>query len=58
MLVLSRKLGEKIVTGDRVVVMVVKLDNGQVRLGIKAPQKIGVFREEIAPRLPLVQPVV
>jgi carbon storage regulator len=58
MLVLSRKLGEKIVIGDRVVVTVVKLDNGQVRLGIEAPQEIGVFREEIAPRLPLVQPIV
>ena len=58
MLVLSRKLGEKIVIGDRVVVTVVKLDNSQVRLGIEAPQEIGVFREEIAPRLPLVQPIV
>ena len=58
MLVLSRKLGENIVIGDRVVVTVVKLDNGQVRLGIEAPQEIGVFREEITPRLPLVQPVV
>ena len=48
MLVLSRKLGEKIVIGDRVVVTVVKLDNGQVRLGIEAPQEIGVFREEMA----------
>ena len=51
-------LGERIVIGDRVVVTVVKLDNGQVRLGIEAPQEIGVFREEIAPRLPLVQPIV
>ena len=44
--------------GDRVVVTVVKLDNGQVRLGIEASQEIRVFREEIAPRLPLVQPIV
>ena len=43
MLVLSRKLGERIVIGDRVVVTVVKLDNGQVRLGIEAPQENGVF---------------
>ena len=50
MLVLSRKLGENIVIGDRVVVTVVKLDNGQVHLGIEAPQEIGVFREEITPR--------
>ena len=58
MLVLSRKLGERIVIGDRIVVTVVKLDNGQVRLGIEAPREIAVFREEIAPRLPLVQPIV
>ena len=61
MLVLSRKLGERIVIGDRIVVTVVKLDNGQVRLGIEAPREIAVFREEIAPRLlplPRVQPIV
>ena len=59
MLVLTRKLGESIVIGDRIVVTVVKLDHGQVRLGIEAPREIAVFREEIAPRLhPLVQPIV
>lgn len=61
MLVLSRKLGERIVIGDRIVVTVVKLDHGQVRLGIEVPREIAVFREEIAPfllPLPLVQPVV
>ena len=51
MLVLSRKLGERIVIGDRIVVTVVKLDHGQVRLGIEAPREIAVFREEIDPRL-------
>jgi carbon storage regulator len=60
MLVLSRKLGEKITIGDRIVVTVVKLGNGQVRLGIEAPPEIAVFREEISPRLHaplLVQPI-
>jgi carbon storage regulator CsrA len=32
MLVLSRKLGERIMIGDRIVVSVVKLSNGQVHL--------------------------
>ena len=61
MLVLSRKLGQRIVIGDRIVVTVVKLDHGQVRLGIDAPREIAVFREEIThrfhphpPALPLV----
>jgi carbon storage regulator len=58
-LVLSRKVGERILIGDRIVVTVAKLENGQVRLGIEAPREIAVFREEIDPRLyPLVQPVV
>ena len=58
MLVLSRKLGEKIVIDDQIVVTVVKLEKGQVRLGIEAPREIPVFREEIAPRRqPLIQPM-
>ena len=40
MLVLSRKLGEKVVIGDRIVVTVVKLDRGQVHLGIEAPGRL------------------
>src|SRR5205823_7707683 len=61
MLVLSRKVDDQIVIGDRIVVTVVKLDRGQVRLGIEAPREIAVFREEIAPRLlplPLVPPII
>jgi carbon storage regulator len=50
MLVLSRKLGEKIVIGDNIVVTVVKIDRNQIRIGIEAPQDISVYREEIAPR--------
>jgi len=49
MLVLSRKLGEKIVIGDNIVVTVVKIDRNQIRLGIEAPTDVPVYREEIAP---------
>jgi len=49
MLVLSRKLGEKIVIADNIVVTVVKIDRNQIRLGIEAPQDVPVYREEIAP---------
>jgi len=48
-LVLSRKIGEKILIGDNVVLTVVKIDRNQIRLGIEAPHDISVFREEIAP---------
>jgi carbon storage regulator len=49
MLVLSRKLGEKIVIGDNIVVTVVKIDRNQIRIGIEAPHDVPVYREEIAP---------
>jgi carbon storage regulator len=49
-LVLTRKLGEKVVIGGHIVVTVTGLHKGQVRLGIEAPREVPVFREEIAPR--------
>jgi carbon storage regulator len=48
MLVLSRKLNEKIVIDGGIVITVVKIDRNQIRLGIEAPAHVGVFREEIA----------
>jgi carbon storage regulator len=48
MLVLSRKLNERIVIDGGIVVTVVKIDRNQVRLGIEAPSDVRVFREEIA----------
>ena len=53
MLVLSRKINEKIVIDGNIVVTVVKIDRNQVRIGIEAPGNVRVFREEIlggAPR--------
>lgn len=47
MLVLSRKVGEKIVIDGGIVLTVVKIEGGQVRLGIDAPGHIKVYREEI-----------
>lgn len=52
MLVLSRKLGEKIVIGDNIVVTVVKIDRNQIRIGIEAPHDVPVYREEILPARP------
>ena len=50
MLVLSRKLGEKIVIGEDIVITVVKIDRNQIRIGIEAPHNVPVYREEIAPQ--------
>ncbi len=53
MLVLSRKLGEKIVIGDNIVITVVKIDRNQIRIGIEAPHEVPVYREEISPVRPV-----
>jgi carbon storage regulator len=47
MLVLTRKLGEKIVIGDDIVISVENVDRGHVRLGIEVPPEVLVYREEI-----------
>ncbi len=47
MLVLSRKLGERIVIGDNLVVTVVAVDHGKVRLGFEAPESVAIRREEL-----------
>jgi carbon storage regulator CsrA len=50
MLVLTRKLMEKLYIGDQISVTVVRLEGGQVRLGIDAPRSIPVLRAELKPR--------
>ena len=47
MLVLTRKLMEKLYIGDEICVTVVRLEGGQVRLGIEAPREISVVRAEL-----------
>ncbi len=49
MLVLTRKLMEKLFIGDDICVTVVRLEGGQVRLGIDAPREISVVRAELVP---------
>jgi carbon storage regulator len=47
MLVLSRKLNEKIVIDGGITITVVKIDRNQVRIGIQAPSNVAVMREEL-----------
>lgn len=50
-LVLSRKVGERILIGDRITITVVKLGQAGVRIGIEAPPELAVVREELAKEL-------
>jgi len=51
MLVLSRKVGEKIWIGENISVTVVRVAQGIVRIGIEAPEDLPIVREEIKDQL-------
>ena len=50
MLVLSRKVGERVLIGDQIAVTIVRVNGNGVRLGIEAPPSMVVVREELALR--------
>jgi carbon storage regulator len=47
MLILTRKLGESVTIGDDIKITILGVRGRQVRLGIIAPQKVTIHREEI-----------
>lgn len=47
MLVLSRKIGERIVINDNVVVTVLEIHGNQIRIGVEAPQSVPIWRGEL-----------
>ncbi len=47
MLVLSRKIGEKLVIGDNITVVVSRVAGNRVTLGIEAPNDVRVIRGEL-----------
>jgi carbon storage regulator len=51
MLILTRRVGETLMIGDDVSIMVLGVKGNQVRLGIAAPRSIAVHREEIYRRI-------
>ncbi len=55
MLVLSRKVGERILIGDKIAITVVKIGHGGVRVGVEAPPEMAVVREELAKELERVE---
>jgi len=46
-LVLSRKVSERILVGDKIVITVVRIGPNAVRLGIEAPNDMNIVREEL-----------
>jgi carbon storage regulator len=47
MLVLTRKIGERIVIDNRIVIEVVQVKGNRIRLGIQAPDDAVILREEL-----------
>lgn len=47
MLVLSRKIGESIIIGDNIEIIIRAVDGENVRIGIDAPIEIKVYRKEL-----------
>jgi carbon storage regulator len=47
MLILSRKLNEKIMIGDDISVSIIEIRGDQVKLGVDAPRSVKVYRREV-----------
>lgn len=47
MLILTRRIGERIIIGENIAVAVLKSNRGHVSIGIDAPDNVPVHREEI-----------
>jgi len=47
MLILARKVNERIIIGDDIEISVVDIKGDQVKLGINAPRSVKVYRQEV-----------
>ncbi|NOU70000.1 carbon storage regulator CsrA [Paenibacillus sp. LMG 31458] len=47
MLVLARKKGESIMIGDNIEIVILGSEGDTIRVGIRAPKHVEVFRKEI-----------
>ena len=53
MLILTRRVGERLMLGDEIEVAVLGVKGNQVRIGIQAPRNMPVHREEIYRKIQL-----
>lgn len=51
MLILTRKIGERIMIGDDIKINILAVRGCQVRIGFQAPDEVPVHREEIYLRI-------
>jgi carbon storage regulator len=51
MLILTRKVGERLIIGTDVTVTILSLKGNQIRIGIDAPREVKVHREEVFERI-------
>ena len=51
MLILTRRIGEKLIIGENVTVTILGVKGRQIRIGIDAPRDVTVNREEIFQRI-------
>ena len=51
MLILTRKPGESILIGDDIQITITSIDQNKVRVGIKGPAHIPIYREELYRRI-------
>ena len=47
MLIITRKKGESLMIGDDIEIIGSKIDDGSVKLGIKAPKNVEILRKEL-----------
>lgn len=47
MLILTRRIGESLIIGDDIEVVVLGIQGNQIRLGVKAPEDVTILREEL-----------
>ena len=47
MLILTRKLGERITIGDDITITLLEIRGNQAKLGVEAPKSIAIHRQEV-----------
>ena len=47
MLILSRKIDQKIRIGDDIILTIIEVKGDQVKIGVEAPSDVKVYRQEV-----------